>query len=78
MTFPRCGARRPSTGWTRGGEARGRPRVRELRRRRWGWYVGDHTTGWGWVGMTLSSLLLNALLVGCGALMIRLAHQGDR
>ena len=40
-----------------------------------GWYVGDHMTGWGWVGMTLSSLLFIALLVGAGALLIRLAGQ---
>jgi putative membrane protein len=40
-----------------------------------GWYVGDHMTGWGWVGMTLSSLLFIALLVGGGALLIRLAGQ---
>jgi putative membrane protein len=40
-----------------------------------GWYVGDHMTGWGWVGMTLSSLLFIALLVGAGALLIRLTGQ---
>ncbi len=43
-----------------------------------GWYVGDHMTGWGWIGMTLSSLLFVALLVGGGALLIRLARQPDR
>lgn len=43
-----------------------------------GWYVGDHMTGWGWIGMTLSSLLFIALLVGGGALLIRLARQPDR
>jgi putative membrane protein len=43
-----------------------------------GWYVGDHMTGWGWVGMTLSSILFIALLVLAGMLLIRLARQSDR
>ena len=40
-----------------------------------GWYVGDHMTGWGWIGMTLSSLLFVAILIGGGALLVRLARQ---
>lgn len=40
-----------------------------------GWYVGDHMTGWGWVGMTLSSLLFIAVLVLGGMLLIRYARQ---
>ena len=43
-----------------------------------GWYVGEHMTGWGWVGMTLSSLLFIALLVLGGALLVRLTRQPDR
>jgi putative membrane protein len=43
-----------------------------------GWYVGDHMTGWGWVGMTLSSILFIALLVLGGMLLIRVARQTDR
>jgi putative membrane protein len=43
-----------------------------------GWYVGDHMTGWGWVGMTLSSILFIALLVLGGILLIRVARQSDR
>ena len=43
-----------------------------------GWYVGDHMTGWGWVGMTLSSILFIALLVLGGMLLIRVARQADR
>jgi hypothetical protein len=43
-----------------------------------GWYVGDHMTGWGWVGMTLSTVLFLALLVIGGMLLIRFARQPDR
>jgi putative membrane protein len=43
-----------------------------------GWYVGDHMTGWGWVGMTLSSALFIALLVLGGMLLLRVARQSDR
>jgi putative membrane protein len=43
-----------------------------------GWYVGDHMTGWGWVGMTLSSVLFVALLVLGGLLLLRVARQSDR
>jgi putative membrane protein len=43
-----------------------------------GWYVGDHMTGWGWVGMTLSSMLFIALLVLGGMLLVGVARQGDR
>ena len=42
-----------------------------------GWYVGDHMTGWGWFGMTLSTVLFLALLVIGGMLLIRYAHQQD-
>jgi putative membrane protein len=40
-----------------------------------GWYVGDHMTGWGSFGTTLSSVLFVALLIGGGALLIRLSRQ---
>ena len=43
-----------------------------------GWYDGDHKTGWGWVGMTLSSILFIALLVLVGMLLLRVARQVDR
>lgn len=42
-----------------------------------GWYVGDHMTGWGWFGMTLSSLLFIALLVLGGMLLVRCTRQSD-
>ena len=42
-----------------------------------GWYVGDHMTGWGWFGMTLSSLLFIALLVLGGMLLVRYTRQSD-
>jgi putative membrane protein len=42
-----------------------------------GWYVGDHMTGWGWVGMSLSSLLFIAGLVLGGLLLIRYTRQQD-
>jgi len=40
-----------------------------------GWYVGDHMTGWGWFGMTFSSLLFIAVLLLGGMLLIRYARQ---
>jgi putative membrane protein len=43
-----------------------------------GWYVGDHMSGWGWFGMTLSSVLPVALLVIGGMLLIRYARQEER
>lgn len=43
-----------------------------------GWYVGDHMSGWGWVGMTLSTVLFLTLLVLGGMLLIRFARQSDR
>jgi putative membrane protein len=43
-----------------------------------GWYDGEHMTGWGWVGMTLSSILFIALLVLGGMLLIRATRQADR
>jgi putative membrane protein len=42
-----------------------------------GWYVGDHMTGWGWFGLTLSAVLFVALLVGGGMLLIRFARQQE-
>ena len=40
-----------------------------------GWYVGDHMTGWGWVGMVFSSLLFLALLGLGGIMLVRYARQ---
>jgi putative membrane protein len=42
-----------------------------------GWYVGDHMTGWGWFGMTLSVVLFVALLVLGGMLLIRYSRQQE-
>jgi putative membrane protein len=42
-----------------------------------GWYVGDHMTGWGWLGMTLGSLLFVVLLVLGGMLLIRFSRRPD-
>jgi putative membrane protein len=43
-----------------------------------GWYVGDHMTGWGWAGMTLSTILFVGLLVLGGLLLVRVARQDER
>ena len=43
-----------------------------------GWYVGDHMSGWGWVGMTLSTVLFVGLLVVGGLLLVRAARQQER
>lgn len=43
-----------------------------------GWYVGDHMSGWGWVGMTLSTVLFVGLLVLGGLLLVRVARQPER
>ncbi|SMP00040.1 putative membrane protein [Geodermatophilus aquaeductus] len=43
-----------------------------------GWYVGDHMSGWGWVAMTVSSLLFIAFLVLGGMLLIRYARQQEQ
>ena len=43
-----------------------------------GWYVGDHMSGWGWVGMTLSTLLFVGLLVLAGLLLVRATRQQER
>ena len=42
------------------------------------WYVGDHMTGWGWVGMTLSTVLFVGLLVVGGLLLVRSAKPSER
>jgi putative membrane protein len=42
-----------------------------------GWYVGDHMTGWGWFGMTLSSVLFVALLVFGAVLLIRYTRREE-
>jgi putative membrane protein len=43
-----------------------------------GWYVGDHMTGWGWAGMTLSTVLFVGLLVLGGLFLVRIARQSER
>src|SRR5689334_7973159 len=43
-----------------------------------GWYVGDHMTGWGWVGMMLSTILFVGLLLFGGLLLVRATRQPDR
>jgi putative membrane protein len=43
-----------------------------------GWYVGDHMSGWGWLGMTLSTVLFVGLLVLGGLLLVRVTRQSDR
>jgi putative membrane protein len=43
-----------------------------------GWYVGDYMSGWGWVGMTLSSILFVGLLVLGGLLLVRATRQQER
>ena len=43
-----------------------------------GWYVGDHMSGWGWVGMALSTVLFIGLLVLGGLLLVRVAQQPER
>ena len=40
-----------------------------------GWYGWSHMTGWGWVAMTVSSLLLLALVVGSIVLLARIGRQ---
>lgn len=42
-----------------------------------GWYDGDHMSGWGWVGMTFSSLLFIALLVVGVMLLVRYARSSE-
>jgi putative membrane protein len=43
-----------------------------------GWYVGDHMTGWGWVGMALSTVLFIGLLVLVGLVLVRADRQQER
>jgi putative membrane protein len=43
-----------------------------------GWYVGDHMSGWGWLGMTLSTVLFVGLLVLGGLLLVPVARQSER
>ena len=43
-----------------------------------GWYVGDHMSGWGWVGTTLSTVVFVCLLVLGGLLLVRVARQPER
>lgn len=43
-----------------------------------GWYVGDHMSGWGWLGMTLSTVLVVGLLVLGGLLLVRNTRQSER
>ncbi len=43
-----------------------------------GWYVGDHMTGWGWIGMTLSGIVFIALLILGGVLLVRVVGQSER
>jgi putative membrane protein len=43
-----------------------------------GWYVGEHMSGWGWVGMTLSSVLFVGLLVLGGLLLVRATRRQER
>jgi putative membrane protein len=42
-----------------------------------GWHVGDHMSGWGWVGMTLSTVLFVGLLVLGGLLLVRTARPQE-
>lgn len=44
------------------------------------WYdgYGWHMSGWGWIGMLLSTLVFIGLLVASGMLLIRYAHQQSR
>jgi putative membrane protein len=35
------------------------------------WWPTGHMSGWGWVAMTISTLLFWALVVGAGVLMVR-------
>lgn len=40
-----------------------------------GWYDFDHMSGWDWVGMTVSSVLVLGLLLLAAVLLVR---QGSR
>ena len=40
-----------------------------------GWYDVDHMSGWGWVGMTVSWILLLGLLVLAAVLLVRLGGR---
>jgi putative membrane protein len=41
-------------------------------------YVGDRMSGWGWVGMTLSSILFVGLLLLGGLLLVGVPRQPER
>jgi putative membrane protein len=66
-------ARNPGGGW-RAGHRSGADE--EAAAMMW-WYYPGHMGAWGWFGMTVSTLLLVALLIAAGLLVVRAArHAG--
>lgn len=43
-----------------------------------GWYGWDHMSGWGWLGMIASSVLLVALVVAGIVVLARAGQRGSR
>ncbi len=41
------------------------------------WWPAGHMSGWGWAGMTITTLLFWAILVGAGVLLVRTSNRSS-